>query len=75
MEDVLAGELCGLSEMYEWAVDSLVVGVLVAQLLKGESVAFSAVAGGVEEGEVVEFVRTAGDGITVVACPDVIDFQ
>ena len=74
MEDVLAGELCGLSEMYEWAVDSLVVGVLVAQLLKGESVAyFRAVAGGVEEGEVVEFVRTAGDGITVVACPDVID--
>ena len=75
MEDVLAGKLCGLSEMYEWAVDALVIGVLAAQLLQGESVALSTIAGGVEEGEVVEFVRTAGDGITVVARPDVIDFQ
>ena len=75
MEDVLAGKLCGLSEMFEWAVDALVIGVLAAQLLQGESVALSTIAGGVEEGEVVEFVRTAGDGITVVARPDVIDFQ
>ena len=75
MEDVLAGKLCGLSEMYEWAVDALTVSVLAAQLLQRETIALSAIAGGVEEGEVVEFVRTAGDGITVVACPDVIDFQ
>ena len=64
-----------MDEVSGFAVEALVVCVLLAQLFQRKAVALRAVASCVEDGEVVELVGAAGVGIGVFARPDVVDFQ